>query len=922
MPEQAIDLVKRVSPMDADGMNLSRPANQVLWTLLENVVIHNGRIETRPGLVPLGPRVQDVSSILSGIPTIIAQAQRYTDEDTSIGISETLFPSSTPAAGTWGKTGAATLHEAVDDDPPDSGTTSIDSSTDGDAFTMVFGPATDAFEAVDGVVVNVRARAKLPNEIVTLTISDVNGTYGVFRITSADFDSDATTQPGWQDYFLSISRKSNGDAFRKADLSAYIFTLGLGEAGQPSAIDILVPQSYVVNEFSEAVLSNWMTQSEVPLAFFDISNDTFTNAFTLGDKMSVTFDGLAATWGAVALIQLQAKCAKRTIAASPKIRFFHTGTDSVDRYMGEAVYVHRPSKNTLLPLDGGDVMEHVIGANIVTSGEVAINPETSNAWTPAEINAGLVFGIELVELSDPGQSLEVSSFEAIAEGSTTTSGVEIDAINVTAFGRDLDGADPSESMARILGTHSGFQRLNEQNNKEDGFEDVSGSISGPTASPLSWDWTEFFNKLYVTNAADKIYRYPDASEEFDQLSTDMLVHTLWTFGNRLMGGDVIDAGTRHPKRVAWTALAADDTWSGDAAAGDLDLTHGGQGRLVKGLPLSSHVAALYLDLGIYNLNWTGDDSAPFLPRMVDNDTGIVAPNTCKAVIDQGGSSTHIFLGRGPNGVDVYSYDGSQAVPIGGEIRDDLVKRSNASTLRHAFAALEPRKNLYLLFIPEGDQLFPEQCWVYDIDTGHWTRWTFSIEITCAGMWKLVDTSDATTPGKTVLIQDGETELLLGTSMGTVYRFDPDRFTDVITPGGDDDDFTREFFETTTTSDTGYYDDETPINVDIRTGDVEFSDDASTRQTGLKRFFLTHVDQGPVDIVLDESVDGGTSFINTVAVTLDGLDTGKIKNVDIPIPIPTSSRRHMIRIRTASTSQRQKFEMVDFTAYYQDYGEVP
>jgi len=918
VPDQALDLVKRVAPLDADGMNLSRPANQVLWTLLQNVVITSGRIESRPGLVPVGPRSQDVTTISPGIPAVIMQAQQYLDEDTSIGKQERLAPTSTVSAGTWAITGAATVHEALDDNPPDEGTTKVDSSTDADAFRLGFANPSNTLDVVDGVIIYTRARAKVPGERAVLTVTDIFGTYGTIDLSSGQFDSDAVLQPGWQDYFLFAPIRPNGDPWKKTDVNSITLTWTL-TTSTTWAIDILIPQTYGSdNDFSEATLSNWVDSTEIPIAFFDIDKSTFTNATALGDKMSVTFDGLDGTWASIDSIEVRCKTAKRTVGPNPSIQFYHKGTDSVDRDLGSEVVVNAISNNTTT--NAAYVGQQLLGGTVKSSGEVSLNPETGVAWTPAEVNAGLECGIEVAALPS-GQSVEVSSMEIIVRGASNTSGAEVDAVAVIAMGRSLSSGDPSLAMGRIMGTHTGFMRLDEQTNTEDGFVDVSTGIAGPTASPLDWDWTEFGNKLYVANAADKLYRYPDATDTFDQITTDMLGHTIWTFGNRLMMGDVIDAGTRHPRRVAWGALAADDTWSGDAAAGDLDLTHGGQGRIVKGLPLSSHVTALYLDKGIYNLSWTGDDSAPFLPRIVDTDTGIVAPNTCKAVIDSGGSATHLFLGRGPGGIDIYSYDGSQAIPIGGEINSDLVSRANPQTIRHSFAEIEPRNNLYLLFVPEGDQLYPEQCWVYHIESGHWTRWTFPVAITCAGQWKLVAPGDVV-PSKTVEIQDGETELILATSFGAPYWFNPDRFTDVTVPGGNDNEITKEYFVTSATDGEGYWDRETPIDVDVRTGDVEFSDDGNTRLTGLKRVFITYVDRGGTDITIDESLDGGATFTNTINATLSGTNSGKIRNADFQIPTPTSGRRHMVRIRTTDSSERQKLEIIEYSAYYQDYGEVP
>jgi hypothetical protein len=569
------------------------------------------------------------------------------------------------------------------------------------------------------------------------------------------------------------------------------------------------------------------------------------------------------------------------------------------------------------------------GAKKYTSGELTTNPETGSAWTNSELQAQPEFGIEV--LSGDG-TFEVSSAKIKSQGTITTQGARITASSVLVGGRSFSsggsgifsGSTSATIMGRLMATHTGFQRLDDDTD-DDGLTDVAtgpDTYAVPSAPPWDWDWTEFFGKLYFVNGRDETYQYwrttATADDVMEQFSSKPVGTTVWTFGNRLMLGDIIESSARDEKRVRWSKLADATDWSA-SSAGNLNLTHGGSGRIRKGLPLSSHIAALYLDRGIYNLRWTGDDSAPFTPKIIDHDTGIIAPNTCLSTIDGGGTSVHLFLGDGPDGYNVYAYDGQSASPVGNEIRSEIRRLANPATMRHAFAGIEPQNNLYCLFIPEGTQLYPEQCWVYHIENGNWTRWTLPFPVSCAGQWKLIN--DADDP-------DGEVFLILGNNNGLPFYFDRLEKVDVThtARAGNSKTWNQAI---DISGEDGFPDVETPILVDIETGDLALSSEGGTRNTILKRISFTYLNNTPLNYTLSESRDGGVNFTNSTDIS-----TGYTNNDELFVFYVDfdgkASRYRRVRIKkdTDETAQqifgvqREKLSLIDLNLHYEEQGDMP
>jgi hypothetical protein len=305
-------------------------------------------------------------------------------------------------------------------------------------------------------------------------------------------------------------------------------------------------------------------------------------------------------------------------------------------------------------------------------------------------------------------------------------------------------------------------------------------------------------------------------------------------------------------------------------------------------------------------------------------------------MDQGGSALHMFFGNGPQGVNIYAYDGTQAQPVGTPIKDELNRIYRAGMAEWAFAEVEPRLNLYMLFLPETNQNWPAQAWVFGLDTNAWVRWEFPFEITCGGKWTLTGVTPTNDADPIIDGMAGKQSMVMGTSVGIPYKWDFDVASDYLTPKTLDDANWTPFYDF---DDENGSAEEQGILWDIQTGDLVISRNDIVRQTAVKRLWVTYEDRGICDVEFSESVDGGLNWVNATNTRLGSLgpyliaetDERPLREILVDFEAPRAARHHRIRIRPDQTSitdgedfanARQKFKMSKMVIEYEDLGEAP
>lgn len=934
--------VKLFQPLDVVGVDYSRPSTEVLWRKLTNVWIDDGAFVQRPGLRPVGSSSPAVGSRSVGVPTVIAEAVNWADEDTSYGVIQVLVPDSTIANTNWDVTGSS-AHEAVDESPPDYATSYISSDDDGASIEFGFGNLSSSPEFVDLVILHVRARAGVPAE-QSLSLFYGNGTQdGVLietvRVTGTEYDDNESAVEGFIDYLFAIPKSQNAGRWSPALVNSLNLKLVYNQESSPVgtllAGNTTGQDDDFVQQDGSASSDSWKYGSgnEIP-EWWDVDAATFVRG-DVGDRISIQMDAWSdPSWTTIDKVTVTFALAIPPFSIPPgKVTiYFVSGGTRYTVATGLEVTRELTSPNDAIPDAHGCRYEWVGGNNpgwSTVQAEMTTNPATAAAWTAAQLEGNVEFGIEV----ETGSSrIYLNTVHIFVQGTDETSLIEIDQVQLLPLVRQTTATEPQVQLGRVLGSTSSFYRLENQiHGADDSYVDILSSADVP-AGGLIWDWCEFIGSLYFENSVNDTWSFAGSGANMANLTTGLPIgHTLWTFGQRLFKGDITDSGTRYPKRLAHTVLADPDDWTG-AGSGTIDLTFGGEGRIRKGLALSSHISALYLDKGIYTLRWTGDDDAPFVAQFVDGDTGIVAPRTCIALLDSAGIQSHVFLGRGPDGLGVYVFNGQDVQHISQEIDAELKRLVNYAQLDFAFAGLDRKRNLLHMFVPEEDQIFPRQSWVYHIDTGHWTRWEYPVGMTCAGEWTLVKHNKEPPyeyeVGDGLGFTKGEKHLCVGTSHGHVMRFEEYAGGDWLNVAGDtstrtvDNDYLDSLSEVTSP-------DEQAINVVIQSGYLALGELDMFRMTSMVALWFAYEDRGRLVGTLDESITNGTDFEtdDQLSFQLGGTQGGRYLLTDSPRPVrvanapfknPKDNPFHMFRLQfdTDGRQTRQFMRIAKMGIEYQ------
>jgi hypothetical protein len=189
------------------------------------------------------------------------------------------------------------------------------------------------------------------------------------------------------------------------------------------------------------------------------------------------------------------------------------------------------------------------------------------------------------------------------------------------------------------------------------------------------------------------------------------------------------------------------------------------------------------------INVTGGNSDPFDFR--ENKIRDIGTPSIRTVHEFG--SFHIFLGWD----NVYIFDGVSVTPIGTDLVNNMIRRSNRAFLSTSFALPILAENLYCLFLPTGDSTYPDTCFVYNYREKFWTIWdlthtiseTLKAKMTAPGYtykedsdtWAEVDTAgtlwdEISERWIDLLLYEDNMSYLLGDSDGYVYNISPE-FTD-------------------------------------------------------------------------------------------------------------------------------------------------
>jgi hypothetical protein len=188
------------------------------------------------------------------------------------------------------------------------------------------------------------------------------------------------------------------------------------------------------------------------------------------------------------------------------------------------------------------------------------------------------------------------------------------------------------------------------------------------------------------------------------------------------------------------------------------------------------------------------------------------------------TAAHMFLGQDKDGYNIFKYNGESASPIGRGIIDVIREGHTTGMLRHAFGVADPTRELYLLFVAMDDQMFPEQCFVYNNQVSQWVAtWQLPFAVSAAGIWTLGGVPSA---------------VIVRSSDGMPMKLNYESKTDHRAPTG-----------------SGWS--EVAIVQSVETGDL--APFGRKSQANSYDVWLSYLDEGLTQVALSVSHDGGASF---------------------------------------------------------------
>jgi len=915
-----------LTPLDEEGMRSDRPSWEVKWKRLENVIFQDGSIRLRPGFrniqMTLGARTTYTPCPAVALPLIRHPGTSITGRESGPSAIDTLTPTATTENITWSIIGAGgTVHGSIDEDPPDDDTTLVESTTNGDTFTVTFDNPSTTYDDIAGILL--RGRAQAQNEATSITEGkltlNVNGTdLSVaetvdLTVTAGRYTEDSTGF-FWEDFAVWMpNNPATSKRWTRSDVNA--LTLKVTNDSE----SVSIPSQAYLKFSVDGTHTDWGSISDINNSRLLDSVWVDANLYepsAVGDKQSFKLpsDPFGAARGnvdSIVDVQLRVACiGPIDISTTADISLFFIGTDAVEYPLTLVAPLRWLAPNPIIgegqvlvsDINARGDLGRLLGYRIAPNVEVEFrdyrkflttvsdtNPETGLAWTETDLK-NAEFGITFAAGNPEFPPGVVSADVKVNYTGAASTTVDITYIRADAYGFTAGSTISDAPVDRLwFGTHAAFRLDNEATGTRSlsaiGWTDVTGSIpdlTTPGIVPL--DWAVLFGQAFVVNGKQNTFFYPNGSDKFDQLADSTTGKTVASFADRLLVGWVKDgvSGNITPERVAYSARNDATDWTG-VLAGDFDLIQT-PGGVVKILGLTEDVAVAYKEQGIYNIRQTGNFVAPLVPDLIDKDTEALAMRTVVATVSETGSPYHIFLGRNPtSGITVFGYDGQSLIDLGRPISRNLVEEADLNMMPYAHASIHPETNTYWLFVtnltdaatgdvtdssPDTTEGAPKTAWVMDLRTGSWTRAVLPFNVSASEAWPISRYSVGTgipVAAETALGRLGvmKEQLVLG-NMRT------------LTPSYTDLNITYDEFRdaaaTTKENSTGAVDTGDSITGDdfnrtelvrkgiyavIETGDYRLSE--AFLHNILYRLHLYGPNRGAVEFIAATSITGGTSY---------------------------------------------------------------
>lgn len=222
--------------------------------------------------------------------------------------------------------------------------------------------------------------------------------------------------------------------------------------------------------------------------------------------------------------------------------------------------------------------------------------------------------------------------------------------------------------------------------------------------------------VFVTESGNYYY---DGSDTVSLISNSNPARTCFFLGaktgHHLLTANVIDTGVEHPNTIEISNIGEPTNFSN----GDyIDLYETSDD--IKGIRRLRDALAVYKENSISLLTPSYSGNTIFnLRENVITGIGAININTVCTIGD-----VNVFVGNR----NIYMFDGVNIKAIGDEVKEEVFSKMKDEAVENSFAIYNNIDNMYMLFICDG---MSSICYVYDLDTGGWTKFKYAHQISAA-----------------------------------------------------------------------------------------------------------------------------------------------------------------------------------------------